>query len=106
MRDFYALYDNNDNFITCGYKPRDMIKNYNHFWSALHRNKQIYKSIKVFKIPLQPQDDIFKEEDELFLQEEGDNVYFDREIAEREKITLRSLYRRRLKQKNNDNKNL
>ena len=46
---------------------------------------------------LEPQDDIFKEEDELFLQEEGDNVYFDREIAEREKVTLRTIYRRRLK---------
>lgn len=106
MRTFYAVYDENDNFITCGYGAKQLGQNYNSFWSRVHRNKNKKKSLRVFKIPLQPQDDIFRKEDELFLKEEGDAVFFDREIAARENITLRSFYRRqkklREKEKNNE----
>ena len=100
MKTFFAIYDEKDNFITCGYGVKQMGQNYNTFWSRLNRNKGIKKGLRVYKIPLTPQDDIFKEEDELFLQEEGDAVFFDKEIAEREHISLRHLYRIRAKQKN------
>lgn len=104
MRTLFAVYDEKDNFIDCGYSCKLLKMNYNTFWSRLHRNKQKIKSLKIFEIPLQPQNDIFKEEDERFLAEEGDNVYFDREIAEREGITLRTLYRRRkIRRKENEN---
>ena len=46
MRTFYALYDTDDNFITCDYSTKNIIKKYNTFWSNLHRNKSIYKGVR------------------------------------------------------------
>ena len=97
MKKFYAVYDKNDNFIDCGFGASELNMNQNLFFSRLHKNKQKYKSLKVFEIPLIPQKDIFYEEDKIFLDEEGDNIYFDREIAEREGISMRTLYRRKQK---------
>ena len=97
MKEFYAVYDKNDNFITCGFGASELKMNNNSFFSRLHKYKQKNKSLKVFEIPLIPQKDIFYEEDKIFLEEEGGNIYFDREIAEREGISMRTLYRRKQK---------
>lgn len=98
MKHFYACYDSKDNFICCGYSPSEMGINANTFFSALHRNKGKNKgSIKIYEIPLEVKNDIFKQEDEAFLSFEGDRVFSEKELAEKYKISLRTVQRRKAK---------
>lgn len=98
MKKFYAIYDKDDNFIDCGFTSTELGITANALWCKQRRNKQI-GSPKIFEIPLSPQNDIFKEEDEIFLLQEEENVYTKEELAKRQGINVRTWYRLKEKQK-------
>jgi hypothetical protein len=106
MRKFYALYDHKDNFISCGYNAKDLGIDSHAFSLCLHKNKG-KRGRKIFEIPLTVQNDVFQEEDILFLQEEGENVLSAREIVQKQAkeqgVSTRHIYRINKRRANNEN---
>lgn len=65
MKVLFTLYDKEDNFIKSGFSLREIgLTDMESFCRQRRHKKQT-----LFRIPLEPQDDIFKEEDEAFIEE-------------------------------------
>ena len=92
MKKFYALYDKRDNFVSCGYCAEEIGVTYDAFYRFLHKNKQS-NGAKIFEIPLLPQKDVFEKEDILFLEEEGNKPYSQKELAEKYQLTKNTIYK-------------
>lgn len=90
MKVLFALYDKNDNFINCGFSLAEIGINNNIAWRCYHKNK----GRKLYKIPLETQNDIFEEEDKIFIKEEKYNAFTVKEIAEMVGVSERTMYRK------------
>lgn len=90
MKTLFAVYDSNDNFIKCSFSLLELGV------SSLSR--------KLYRIPLDVQDDCFKEEDEAFLREFSDKAYTVKEQAKRKNVSERTIYRHK-KRRRRANKN-
>lgn len=95
MKVLYALYDKDDNFIDCGFSLKEIGIDSDTAWRFCHKTSWR----KLYKIPLEVQDDIFKEEDETFIKEFEQQVYTDEERAKMLGINIRTFYRRKAKEK-------
>lgn len=93
MKVLFAIYDKNDNFIDCGFSYKEMCLDSETGWRYLHRNK----GCKIYQIPLEVQNDIFKEADEQFIKEFGEQCYTDEENAQMRGISIRTWFRRKAK---------
>ncbi len=89
MKCLFALYDKDDNFIDCGFSLKSIGVKQGYSWHLQHARHKI----KLFRIPLSPQNDIFKEEDEIFIKEEKLNVFTNKELAEMLGVSVRTIYR-------------
>lgn len=96
MKTMYALYDDKDNFINCGFTLAEAGATILSFDTY---NKRI-KRFKLYKIPLLPQDDIFNEEDKKFLEEFENQIFENKELAEKYGCSVRTIYRRKRRNKN------
>ena len=96
-----AIYDNDDNFIDCATSVKDLwFKNPKSTYSEISRGQFFHRQrdYKVYLIDcLEKHDDIFKEEDEIFLKEEAllgrtkGAIY--KELLKKYNIGLRTLQR-------------
>lgn len=92
MKTLYALYDENDRFIDCAFNLREMeIKPTNISW--LKRGKKR----KLVEIPLSITNDIFAQEDQDFLEFLGENAFSNKELAERQGVSIRTIFRQKQK---------
>ena len=89
MKYLFALYDKDDNFINCGFSLKEVGVTYQNSWFKQHRNKKI----KLYRIPLKPQKDIFEKEDEIFIEEFKFNCYTVEELAKIYHKSKRTIYR-------------
>lgn len=90
---FYAIYDLHDNYISSGFTPKELGLSPSALSKMIKRQKeQKHFKYKLFIIPLTPQDDCFRQEDELFLREVP---MTDAEKAEKMGIPLYQFYRRK-----------
>lgn len=95
MKVLFALYDKEDNFIKSGFSLKEIgITNMESFYRQRRHKKQT-----LFRIPLEPQDDIFKEEDEAFIKEFKGKCYTNEEIARMCGVNIRTIFRRKAKLK-------
>lgn len=95
MKILFALYDTDDNFINCGYSLKEIGLSYMQSYLRQHEST----NQRLYRIPLEPQNDIFKAEDEAFLKEFKEECYTNKELAEILGISERTLNRRKLKEK-------
>ena len=95
MKVLYALYDKDDNFIDCGFSLKEIGINGMASWRFRHKTKWR----KLYKIPIEAQNDIFKEEDEAFIKEFESQCYTNEEKAQRLGVSARTIYRRKAKKK-------
>lgn len=51
--------------------------------------------MKIYRIPLEIQDDVFQEEDEIFISEEQTNVFTEAELAKMLGVSRRTVWRRK-----------
>ena len=93
MKTFFALYDKDDNFINCGFSLAEIGVKKTRSWFWQHT----VKKVKLYKIPLAPQNDIFKETDELFIKEFADENFTAKEQAKIAGCTERTIFRRKAK---------
>lgn len=96
-----ALYDENDNLIDVGCLP-SQLKLYKNrpqsFYEQKSRGDSLFKNCKVYLIDcLEKHDDIFKEEDEIFLKEYMETEDRIMEIAKLCGVSRRTVYRWRAK---------
>lgn len=87
-----------DNFIDCGFSLKEIGINGMTSWRFRHKSKWR----KLYKISIEQQDDIFKEEDEIFIEEEGENCYTVKELAEINGVSIRTMFRRKAKELQNE----
>lgn len=66
MKALYALYDRKDCFIDCDLSLKKITKKK----AFLSQYEKKQNQIKICKIQLEPQDDVFQEEDKIFIEEE------------------------------------
>ena len=92
MKVLFALYDKNDYLVKVGFSLKEI-----GFTGNVTQSRRKKGNAKLYTIPLEPQEDIFKEEDEIFIQEEKDNVFTIKEIAKMQGVNERTIYRQRLK---------
>ena len=93
MKIFFALYDENDNFINCGFSLKEIgLTTMQSFLRQHGRTKQ-----RLYRIPLAPQNDIFKAEDEAFIKEFEEQCLTSEEQAERLGVAGRTIFRRKAK---------
>ncbi len=90
MKVLFALYDKNDNFINCGFSLAEIGIPQGTSWFL----QNTIKKHKLYRIPLEEQNDIFKEEDALFINEFEEQCCTYKERAERRGISLRTYFRR------------
>ena len=95
MKVLFALYDKDDRFITCGYSLAE-VGVLQGSSCNMQRNKG---NKKLYRIPLEPQDDVFKEEDYKFIEEEKDNVFEAKELAQMLGVSERTYFRRKAKRR-------
>mgnify|MGYP002772002403 FL=1 len=56
--------------------------------------------MKICRIPLEIQDDVFQEEDKIFISEEQTNVFTGAELAKMLGVSRRTVWRRKKKDEN------
>lgn len=56
--------------------------------------------MKICRIPLEIQDDVFQEEDKIFISEEQTNVFTGTELAKMLGVSRRTVWRRKKKDEN------
>lgn len=95
MKVLYALYDGNDNFVNCGFSLEECGVKHCNSWFWQHT----IKKWKLYRIPLEPVNDCFQMEDELFVKEFEDKCFTNEEQAKRDGISIRTLFRRKEKLK-------
>ncbi len=95
MKVLFALYDKNDNFISCGFTLEEVGIKKTSSWDWQHRTKKC----KLYRIPLAPQNDTFKAEDEAFIKEFEEQCYTNKEQAERLDVNIRTIFRHKAKAK-------
>lgn len=93
MKVLYAIYDKDDNFIDCGFSLEQL--GINNSKTISWRYKSKYR--KLYRIPLEKQDDIFLEEDEAFIEEFSRQVFTNVEYAKYLGISLKTFYRLKAK---------
>lgn len=96
MKVLFALYDKDDRFVTCGFSLAEVGVLCGSSCN-MQRNKG---NKKLYRIPLEPQDDIFNEEDRIFIEEQGEKVFTNQELAELLKVDIRTIYRRKASGRN------
>lgn len=89
MNSLYALYDRNGNFIDCGFDIKEIKKKK----SFLSKYEKKEKQMKIYRIPTDIQDDVFQDEDKLFVLEEQSNIFTDSERAKILGVSRKTLYR-------------
>ena len=95
MKVLFALYDKDDNFINCGFSLKEIGIDNMQSWYLRRKSKWR----KLYRIPLAPQNDIFKEEDEAFIKEFEQQCYTNEEHAQRLGVNVRTFYRLKAKKK-------
>lgn len=93
MKKLYALYDCNDNFVDCGFSLNEMQITQNRAWYLRHKSKRFRLCI----IPLEPKDDVFFEEDKIFIEENMYDCYKKSELAKIYNCSERAIYRRKVR---------
>lgn len=93
MKNFYALYDRNDNFVDCGFSLNEMQITQNQAWDLRHKSKRF----RLYTIPLEPIEDVFSEEDKIFIEENMYDCYKKSELAKIYKCSERAIYRRKIR---------
>ncbi len=96
MKSLYAIYDRKDNFIDCDYGYKNILRKKTFF--SQYEKKQ--KQMKICKISLEVQDDVFQEEDKIFISEEQTNVFTGAELAKMLGVSRRTVWRRKKKDEN------
>lgn len=91
MKSLYAIYDRKDNFIDCDYGYKNILRKK----TFLSQYEKKQKQMKICKIPLEIQDDVFQEEDEIFISEEQTNVFTGTELAKMLGVSRRTVWRRK-----------
>ena len=95
MKVLFAVYDENDYLINTGFSLAEVGVAWHNSWFWQHRNKKV----KLYRIPLESQDDVFKQEDDLFIREFENEIYTNDEIAKQQGVSVRTIYRNKAKLK-------
>lgn len=93
MKSLYAIYDRKDNFIDCDYGYKNILRKK----AFLSQYEEKQKQMKICRIPLEIQGDVFQEEDEIFISEEQTNVFTGAELAKMLGVSRRTVWRRKKK---------
>lgn len=93
MKTLFALYDKDDNFIDCGFSLAEIGIPNGTSWEL----QNTIKKRKLYRIPLEIQDDIFKAEDEAFIKEFEEKCYTSEEQAQKLGVSVRTIFRRKAK---------
>lgn len=99
MKFLYAIYDRKDCFIDCDFSLKKITKKK----AFLSQYEKKQNQIKICKISLEPQDDVFQEEDKIFIEEEHANVFTGAEFAKIFGVSQRTIWRRKAKGAKNGN---
>lgn len=91
MKSLYAIYDRKDNFIDCDYGYKNILRKK----TFLSQYEKKQKQMKICRIPLEIQDDVFQEEDKIFISEEQTNVFTGAELAKMLGVSRRTVWRRK-----------
>lgn len=93
MKSLYAIYDRKDNFIYCDYGYKNILRKK----AFLSQYEEKQKQMKICRIPLEIQGDVFQEEDEIFISEEQSNVFTNTERAKILGVSRRTVWKRKKK---------
>lgn len=93
MKSLYAIYDRKDNFIDCDFGYKNILRKK----AFLSQYEEKQGQMKVYKIPLEKQGDVFQEEDEIFISEEQSNVFTNTELAKILGVSRRTVWKRKKK---------
>lgn len=96
MKSLYAIYDRKNNFIDCDYGYKNILRKK----TFLSQYEKKQKQMKICRIPLEIQDDVFQEEDKIFISEEQTNVFTGAELAKMLGVSRRTVWRRKKKDEN------
>lgn len=96
MKSLYAIYDRKDNFIDCDFGYKNILRKK----AFLSQYEEKQKRMKICRIPLDVQGDVFQEEDEIFISEEQTNVFTGAELAKMLGVSRRTVWRRKKKDEN------
>ena len=93
MKSLYAIYDRKDNFIDCDFGYKNILRKK----AFLSQYEEKQGQMKVYKITLEKQGDVFQEEDEIFISEEQSNVFTNTELAKILGVSRRTVWKRKKK---------
>lgn len=91
MKVLYALYDENDNYISSGFSLKEVGVKITRSWFWQHT----VKKYRLYRLPLEVQNDCFKEEDEIFNNEFREEVYTNKELAQMAGLSLSGYNKRK-----------